>query len=91
MSLNEQNPQEDGHGNIIFPDTSRCFSHNNYMTSMKCPVCSIRGDCFLATRKRIREEAESKPLPEKEGGNPPPVVPPSTMVTAPKKREEVHQ
>jgi len=51
-------PPEDAKGNFIFPDTDRCFAHYDYQKSMRCPICSRRGDCFWATNKRLKEERD---------------------------------
>ena len=56
-------PPEDEKGNFIFPDTERCFAHYDYQKSMRCPVCSRRGDCFWATNKRVKEERERAETP----------------------------
>lgn len=61
-----QIPPEDAKGNFIFPDTDRCFAHYDYQKSMRCPVCSRRGDCFWATNKRLKEEREREEKAEEQ-------------------------
>jgi hypothetical protein len=43
-------------GDFIFDDTLRCYGHHD--TVFRCPVCSIRKECYWETMRLLKADPE---------------------------------